>query len=86
MIEVEYDGKYPNTCSGRLTIKVDGVIIYSEEYRCHSTGSVWFDKDWSEHVESGKLKWEDEKEFDRNIVRAVRKKLKQFDVCCGGCV
>ena len=75
-IKVEYDGKYPNTCSGLLTITVDGIVIYEERYRCHSTGSVWF----------GELVWDDASKFSQEIQKAVKKKLSHFRVCCGGCV
>ncbi len=47
-IVVEYDGEYPNACSGRLRILVNDEEIYNEIYRCHSTGSVWFDDDWND--------------------------------------
>lgn len=39
-IEVLYDGKYPNTCSGTLQIIVDGKEIYNKMYVCYSTGCV----------------------------------------------
>lgn len=85
-IKVEYDGKYPNTCSGRLKIWVNSELIYSKEFCCHSTGSVWFDDDWSEHIEEGELIWGDANQFDEEIQQAVRDKLSCVGVCCGGCV
>ncbi len=85
-IKVKYDGKYPNTCSGLLTITVDGTVIYEERRRCYSTGSVWFDDNWSEHVEEGKLEWEDASKFSKEIQDAVEMELSNFQVCCGGCI
>ncbi len=55
MIKVSYDGKFPCACSGKLTVEVDGKIVFSSSGCCYSTGCVWFDKDWQEHVETGKL-------------------------------
>jgi len=86
MIKVTYDGKYPNACSGALIINKDGVEIYNEIHRCHSTGSVWFDKEWSEHVECGELVWEDADKFDEDVQDAVEEVLSSISVCCGGCI
>ena len=85
-IEVSYDGKYPNTCSGTLIIKVNDEEIYNKKFCCGSTGSVWFDDDWEEHVECGKLIWNDAKDFNDNIQKEVERELNKCDVCCGGCV
>jgi hypothetical protein len=87
-IEVTYNGSYPNSCSGRLEIKVDGNIVYSEVHCCNSSGSVWFDKDWDSHVEDGELTWDDKDacKFSQEIRDAVRTELSKVHVCCGGCV
>ena len=48
---VNYTGEWTCLCYGTLTIKVDG-----KEYEIDhliSGGSVWFDDDWGDHVESG---------------------------------
>ena len=86
IIEVEYNGCYPTTCMGTLIIKENNKEIYNKEFCCHSTGSVWFDDDWGEHVECGELIWEDADKFDEEIQKAVEEKLSEFDVCCGGCI
>lgn len=49
---VDYDGDYPNLCSGTLTIKIDGKERVLKRV-LRSGGSVWFDDDWSEHIEYG---------------------------------
>ena len=85
-IEVSYDGKYPNACSGTLIIKVDGEEIYNDKFCCGSGGSVWFDKNWDEHVAPGKLTWNDAEKFDRDVQVAVEEVLSRIDVCCGGCI
>ena len=58
IVEVLYDGEYPNTCSGTLIIKVDGEEIYDADHCCSSSGSVWFGRDGGEHVDSGQLTWD----------------------------
>ncbi len=87
-IIVEYDGGYPATCMGTLKIVVDGKELYKKMYSCSSTGSVWFDDGWNEHVERGELIWnkEDASNFSKEIQEAVRRKLSEYEVCCGGCV
>ncbi len=86
VIEVEYDGCYPATCMGTLIIKENGKEIYNKGYCCYSTGRVWFDDDNDEHVECGELIWKDANKFDEEIQKAVKEKLSEFDVCCGGCI
>lgn len=95
-IEVLYNGKYPNTCSGDLIIKIDEKIVYKARHQTTSTGSCYFTNNYSdEHVESGELLWSNDHEWqdipdDKNlrelITYRVNKKLSEFDVCCGGCL
>ena len=86
MIKVEYNGSFPNACSGNLTITVDGKEVYNKSSCCSSSGAVWFDDDWNEHVEEGELTWDDASEFSEEIQEAVREELSKVIVCCGGCV
>ena len=91
MIKVSYDGKYPNACSGKLTVEVDGKVVFSQAGCCHSTGCVWFDKDWQEHIETGKLVFDvddlkDTSWFTSEIEDAIDEELSKVHVCCGGCV
>lgn len=85
-IIVNYNGDYPTSCMGTLKITVDGKEIYNKDFCCHSTGSVWFDDDWMEHVEDGELIWNDKKKFPKDVRAAVEKELSKVHVCCGGCV
>lgn len=87
-IEIEYDGAYPCTCMGTLKIFQSAIEIYSNQYACHSTGGVWFDDNGNEHVECGELIWNEEEanKFSLEIQEAVKCKLSEFDVCCGGCI
>ena len=98
MIKVEYTGSYPTTCMGKLVIyRNDEEIYNSGEYSFHSTGNVWFDEDWYEHVEEGQLKWkkDDKKDYQKwlekqsdkeEIFKKVKEELEKVPVCCGGCV
>lgn len=62
MVEfVSYTGRFPNLCSGILTVKIDGQQLTFGGYKgdtdfpriwC-SGGSVRFDKDWEAHVTKG---------------------------------
>lgn len=86
-IKVTYDGRYPNTCRGTLTIKVNDEIIYCEKYVTESTGSCGFTNGYSEsYINSGRLIWEDAGKFPSDIRDAVEEELSKFDVCCGGCL
>lgn len=86
---VSYDGKFPNLCSGTLVISLDNVK-YSMKYCLCSGGSVWFDNEWSEHVESGawtvliKQLPEPLKPFFMEIEQLVNENVEWG--CCGGCV
>jgi len=66
-IKVSYNGRYPNSCSGTLKIWVEDKLIYNKKFCCRSTGSVWFDDSWDEHVEEGELIWEDANLGDANL-------------------
>lgn len=90
MIKVSYDGKYPNACSGKLTVEVDGKVVFSQGGCCHSTGCVWFDKDWQEHIETGKLVFDvddlkDTSWLTSEIEDVIDEELSKVHVCCGGC-
>jgi hypothetical protein len=86
MIKVLYNGRYPNACRGTLIITVNDKEIYNKRGCCTSSGSVWFDAEWDEHVECGRLTWDDANEFSVEIQSAVSDVLDKIDVCCGGCV
>lgn len=76
-IKVSYDGGYPTSCMGTLTIKVDGEVVYDKKYVCVSSGSVSFDDDWNEEVAEGTLTWKEDEasKFDQEIQDAVAEVL-----------
>ena len=88
MVEfVSYDGEYPNLCSGQLVLKINGQVRVLPRYCLSSGGSVWFDNDWDEHVETGS--WsidlpEDLEPLRKEIEECINENIPYG--CCGGCV
>lgn len=88
MVEfVSYDGKYPNLCSGQLVLKINEQVRELPHYCLSSGGSVWFDNDWDEHVETGR--WsinlpEDLEPLRKEIEECINENIPYG--CCGGCV
>jgi len=91
MIEVVYDGDWPSACMGRLKIFDGPELIYDKQYCCHSSGRVYLEGDpdeWNWVLEDGDLIWDDEdaSQFSVEIQEAVKDKLSEVHVCCGGCI
>ena len=86
MVKVEYDGEYPNMCTGTLTIFEDGVQIYSKSSCFENTGKAGFNNNWESQIIKGKLIWLDADKFSKEISDAVEEKLDEYSVCCGGCI
>ena len=88
MITLTYDGYWPNSCSGNLIVTIDEMTYHLGNCLC-SGGSVWFDEEWCEHVESGPWsinEWPDNfpKEYQQQVIDAVNLEIGWG--CCGGCV
>lgn len=88
-IKIEYDGKFPNLCAGTLVVTVAGRRWSFPSYCLSSGGSVWFDGEWSEHVESGTWSindWPDgfPSEHKEAVEDAVNAEIPHG--CCGGCI
>ena len=88
MVEfVSYNGRYPNLCSGKLVLRIDGKEVEFPDYCMCSGGSVWFDDEYDEHVEWGE--WSvDVPEKYANIREEIEDCVNQNVVwgCCGGCI
>jgi len=52
-IEIKYDGAYPNLCSGKLVVIINGEEWVFPDYCLSSGGSVTFDENWEGHVSEG---------------------------------
>jgi len=94
-IEIEYDGAYPNLCSGVLIVKIGndyGPFIDTYTFESHSLrsgGSVTFDENWSEHITSGPwsvYKWPADfpEEYKEIVTDEINAQISHG--CCGGCV
>lgn len=89
MIEVEYDGCFPNLCSGTLIVTINGKRWEFPKYDLISGGSVTFDEGWSENVESGPWtvnKWPKgfPNKLKDQVIEAINDNIPWG--CCGGCV
>lgn len=94
---ISYTGKYPNLCSGTLTLKIDGV-----EYKFHAweyDNKTVFPKFWSSGGgirENYEGTYEGEWQINVNdIPEQFRKYAREIDAafnenvpygCCGGCI
>jgi hypothetical protein len=88
-MSLEYDGKYPNFCAGRLFITVDSVRYDFGDHCLCSGGYVWFDKEWDEQIESGPWSIEDwpvgfPEHLKEEVLFLVNQEIPWG--CCGGCV
>lgn len=89
---VSYNGSYPNLCSGTLVLRVDGKEVTIGQYGAISSGgSVWFDEEWTEHVEDGDWSLGYSDEYDQFTLKEKSRILDLVNEnipcgCCGGCV
>ena len=89
---IDYDGGFPNLCSGRLKFKADGKV-YEEDVSLISGGSVWFDSHWCEHVEEGPWldicdfylfeTYPELKQYKTELLKMINENVPHG--CCGGC-
>ena len=91
---ISYDGRYPHLCSGKLTLKIDGIVV--------TFGSLWkiqtdYPKFWSSGgVCNSESCSTNEWEIDvRELPEIYRKYAAEIDRifndnvphgCCGGCL
>ena len=88
-IKINYNGAYPNLCSGDLEVVIDGKQWIFPTYSLCSGGSIWFSEEWVEHIEEGD--WSI-REWPENFPESLKDKV--IDIvnaeiphgCCGGCV
>jgi len=88
-MELEYNGTYPNLCSGQLIVTIDGKRWEFPPSCLVSGGRVWFDDGWSEHVDTGDWsigEWPEHfpECMKYQVVELVNEEISHG--CCGGCV
>lgn len=87
-IKIDYNGAYPNLCSGKLIATIDGRKWVFPDYCMSPGGSVWFDDDWCKHVEQGPWSisgWPADfpKDLKAELTDAVNSQVTWGN--CGGC-
>ena len=88
-VKIEYDGRYPNLCSGTLRVIIDEKEWVFPSHSLSTGGNVWFDDNWSEHVEDGPWSinhWPENfpEEYKSTVLYEVNNSIQHG--CCGGCV
>ena len=90
-MELIYDGKYPNLCSGDLSIEIDGEKWLFPPGSLQSGGYVHFDDEWEETIGQGEWTIEEwpegfpeEEEEKEKALEMINKQITHG--CCGGCV
>jgi len=95
---VDYNGKYPNLCSGILTLNIDGVNkTFGDGDACDydkfwtTGGRTYFSRDWSEeYIETEEWIIDESqlppelKEYAENIADIFNDNVPYG--CCGGCL
>lgn len=88
-IEIEYDGKWPNLCSGKLVVTIDGTVWDFKSFCLCSGGEVTSDKDWNFTVTQGMWTiYEWPEGFPEELKLAVLEEINNTidHGCCGGCI
>ena len=90
---ISYDGKYPNLCKGKLTLKVENDIVDFIDI-LETNGRSYFDNKWEPHIEKGQ--WylcSDDIElnsfnFSYEEINLIEKLINENVElgCCGGCL
>jgi hypothetical protein len=88
-IQIQYNGEYPNLCSGHLVVTIDGKEWDFGTFCLASGGSVSFDSEWNEHVTEGEWSIDEypegfPEELKQAVLDAVNEEIPYG--CCGGCV
>ena len=95
-IDIEYDGTYPNLCSGTLQVTIEGSKIEGANkcwvfprHSLSSQGSIERDGDWNMWSNEGD--WEISsfpENFPKELEKAVLEEVNETipHGCCGGCI
>lgn len=87
-IKIEYDGSYPNRCSGKLVAIIDDKRWNFPDYCLSSGGQAWTIDDYEEPSQGSwsVTRWpQDFPEELKNItLDAINEQTEHG--CCGGCI
>jgi len=88
-IIIDYNGSYPNLCGGDLIVIINGKKWEFPDDCIEPGGSVIFDEEWNETVNSGPWsisEWPTN--FPEDLKSVVLEKINDTVEwgCCGGCV
>jgi len=88
-IKIEYNEVYPTLCMGELIVWIGNKKYNFPSYCLSSGGSVSFDENWIEQVDSGPWtirEWPKyfPEEYKKKVLKKINKEIKWG--CCGGCV
>ena len=89
IIKIDYDGEYPNLCSGHLIVYINNIKYNFPDYCLSSGGCVCRDDDWNMWAESGPWNICD---WPINFPEDLKDStLDEINVtipwgCCGGCI
>lgn len=88
-IKISYNGRYPNLCSGDLTVYVDGIEYDFPPYCMRSGGCVYENDEGYYQTDDGEweiTKWPED--FPKHLKKPVLDKINEEIPwgCCGGCI
>jgi len=89
-IKIEYDGAYPNLCSGELIITIDGIRWVFPKFCLSSGGSCGFTNNYEDsYIEQGLWSIEEwpqgfPEDLKDEVLDEVNDEVPHG--CCGGCL
>ena len=88
-IGIEYDGAYPNLCSGKLVVTINGKRWEFPAHSLRSGGMVGFIRNGHSHVEEGDWnvrEWPEgfPEESKAGVLSKINEEIPHG--CCGGCL
>lgn len=88
MINITYNGSYPNLCRGDLIVTI-GDKVYDFSYGLVSGGAVRFTPEWEEIVTTGPWEldiWPEDfpEDLKEDVLSEINSQIPWG--CCGGCV
>lgn len=94
---ISYDGKYPNLCSGTLTLEIDGKTVkFGSSKECDyckfwSSGGCCGLRNNESYIEHSEWRFDKEEYFPDEYIKYYKEIKDLFNSnvpygCCGGCI